>query len=225
MIGRPNNEQNNSELIFLTSVGPKKATDFRGKDKVPYFEVTKKTDEGWKVVAKDDQFSGNLRSISAHDKWNPNNEKEAALIKQYKNSRIIKLTFDDPASGETYVWKVGFGVASRGLFNCILNLTSGKNLTVKLWKTKEGDYEKYSLYQGTSTETVKWKYQKEDLPAIEEVVFDGETLKNYTPINKFLEDKLVAFKFGESEVEDSEPVSNNHEEDHEEVSDETEIPF
>lgn len=185
-----NNSNSNSNVIFLQEVGHKKAVGYK-KDGTPYFEVVKKVDGKYTVVDKVDRFSGTLTKVSTAKRFNP--EKDAERIKKWKgNPDVVIMEFVDNEAGETYVWKAGLSMATRGFFNRLLTLESSENLEVSIWTGQDGLFDNFSLRQ--NGELIKWKFDKEDLPKPIEIVFKGEVQRDYTEVDKFFVDQIAGFK-------------------------------
>jgi hypothetical protein len=182
-----NNSNDNNTLIFLKSVGAKKAVDFNGKDGVPYFEVSKKIEGEWKSVAKVDRFSGKIRSVKVGLRFDPNNKKHEKLIEEYGNDTSIKVEVEDAAANEVYVWKTGLTVASRGLFNRMFSLDNLENVEVSFWKNQAG-FDTFSLRQ--NGEVVKWKYDNKDCPPTKKVKVKGKEITDTEDLDAFFVEKI-----------------------------------
>lgn len=186
-LGKPKNNNGNA-LVFLRDIGHKKATDFKGKDGVPYFEITRRVDEEWKTAGKTDSFNGNLVSVSIGKKFNPETEKGKELIAKWKgNPYEVKIELEDPVEKETYIWKAGLNIATRSLFNALLSADGVENIEISLYKDSK-NYDKFTARQHGVN--LPWKFELKDIPKPVETLFKGETLRDYTEIDEFYVEKL-----------------------------------
>lgn len=174
-LGRKNSDQSNSTLIFLSP----RTKDEKGEKADPHFLIRKKVDGEWVQAGSVDRFSGNLSKIES---------KEIPLKKGGK-MELITVTVEDPETEEKYVADFGFKVATRGLFNRLINLETFENIEISYWENDKG-YDVLSLRQ--NNEPVKAKYTKEEIPQVQEVKLRGETVRDYILVDTFYKEELAA---------------------------------
>lgn len=203
MLGRQNQNENRTELIFLRDVSSnsEKNTGFRGKDKVPYFSIFRKEGEGWAEVGKEDTVSGRLISVTTEKRYNPEkNPKHQELVDKYGNSDVLKVEIADGQAGETYVWKTGFTINSRTAANSLLNIPLGADIQISLGKKKSG-YDSVFIRKvengAVSDKLVDWRFSLDDIPKPSETMFKGKKMRDYTDVDAFYVEQIKAV-FGDS---------------------------
>lgn len=210
-LGRQNSNNDGTKLVLIEDVSKNKSEN--GK---PYFSVKTKGEDGkYAESARVDRFSGTLTKVATGLRFDESTEKGKELVAKYGNSPTVTLTLKDLEAGETYSWKMGFGIATRGLLNRLLTLQSGEGLEISIWQNDKG-FDTLTLRQ--NGELVKWKFEKADLPEVKEFTLRGQKVRDYEEVDAFFVEQLKAFVIGESPAEPSEPEVAN-----EEVGDE--IPF
>lgn len=173
---------NSGPLVFLSP---------RGKDKndvkldKPYFSISRVGADG-KIAQTDEtctQISGDLVKLEIKDR-----EIKGKIA---KHAVLYIRDTSVPSTNETYYLDLTFGIASRGLFNSLLGLSTFTGLSIDLYRNKKG-YESYGLKQGT--EQVKWKYQPTEIPKPYPILNrQGVLEKNdYSEIDEFFEKDLKA---------------------------------
>ena len=107
----------------------------------------------------------------------------------------VKLIIEDAANKEVYHLDARPNNLTRGLYNSLLNLTSGENISISVYQTRPSPtdgkvYPAISLWQ--NDKQVKWKYQKADLPEVEEVKDKKGKLisRSFEDVNLFFFEKL-----------------------------------
>lgn len=198
MLGRQNQNENRTELIFLRDVSSnsEKNTGFRGKDKVPYFSTFRKEGEEWKETGKEDTVSGRLMSVTTEKRYNPEkNPKHQDLVDKFGNADVLKVEIADGNAGETYVWKTGFTINSRTAANSLLNVPLGTDVQISLGKKKSG-YDSVFIRKvenGTLSEKlVEWRFSLDDIPKPTETMFKGKKMRDYTEVDAFFVEQIKA---------------------------------
>lgn len=164
------------------------------KDKqpiIPEFSVQEKNEEGKYVDLKPvHRVGGNLTSIKVGKRIVTN----AAGIKQEIDD--IKAVINDPDKSEVYFVDIRPGQLARNLYNALLNLKSGKNVSISLYQSKPKPNQDGRTYASVALrqneELVKGLYERDTLPAPEEVKNKkGEVLqRDYSELNEFFFEKL-----------------------------------
>lgn len=155
----------------------------RGKDKdgnkvAPHFEVAKLVGEKIEKTAETaTEISGNLIKVKVEDRE----------IKGVKN-KYASLYLKDNERKELYILNLSFRIDSRSLFNGLVNLDDlFDNITISTYANKKG-YSSFSLKQNGTR--VNWKYNMEELPQPESVMFKGKEMKDYSNVDDFLAKEL-----------------------------------
>lgn len=178
-LGKQN--QNSDGKLYILRPTTKDAQ----KNKVdPHFSVLEKIDGAWKETRKEGNVSGDLFKVEI---------KEVNLPKG--KFKTITLGLRDKTSNEAYLVDLRFNLTSRNLFNMLASLNNFDGLSISYYQGKNG-YDRYSLRQADTL--VPWKYKIEELPKPIEVIFKGETQRDYTPVDDLFEKELntIAAKLG-----------------------------
>jgi hypothetical protein len=182
-MGLVTSKQNiNNELVFLNL----KHQDEAKQPIKPYFEVVRKNEEGLLKPSGEqpDTIEGRLKHIDSKAReFTRGGKKETGPEK-------ATLYIADDASGETYALSLNYNIASRGLFNRVLNLDGGDNTRFSCWRDKEG-WVVLSLKQ--NGENVKYKYAKEELPEVPKVKLGGKEIRDTAAVDAFFKEKLLEF--------------------------------
>jgi hypothetical protein len=177
---------------------------------VPVFKLTEKQGDKYpeltpkqllELTGKDEhpvEVSGNLVELTVRE-----GEYEGSPVRSFKLALDDSITINnEPKKVRTYV---DFGLGSmngRTAANLLLNLKEFEDVRVSSWasfdKTKNKSYSKISVRQGTSEDTIKWKYDmlKADggVPAPREFVGKGgKTERDFTEQEIFFFEKLKEF--------------------------------
>ena len=179
---------NNGPLIFLSPVS-KKTIDGKSVKVDPHFKISRVGADN-KIAETTEtatEVSGNLLKIEF---------KEREFNGQV-NKHVILLIKD---GADTYYLDLTYRIATRSLFNALLNLESSDNISIGYYESKKG-FEAFSLRQNDAI--VKWKFDIADQPKAEEIKDKkGVVIKtDYSEVDAFFEDALreLAVKlFGES---------------------------
>ena len=183
------NKQNDStELVIIRDVTPK------DKSK-SYFEVIQKQGDpaAWVVTQTTDRFNGNFKSLKRGLKYDVSKPKQKELAEKYGNKPSIELTLVDEAANQTYLYKFNLRLATRNLINRFLSLTAGDNIEISIWNDKVHGYENLSLRQ--NGELIKWKFDKDQIPAPEELRKKDGTLvsRSFDEVDQFFLDQIDSF--------------------------------
>lgn len=166
----------------------------------PFFEVSRS--EGGKWVADTDQ---SINSITA------NLVKIEPYEEEFRGEKYYRVRIYLRDGDESYLLPCRMNIASRSLFNSLLNLKSFENVSIRYYLTKTG-YD--AFYVSQDGEKVTWKYENDDIPAATEVSYKGKTIRDFTNVDLFFVEKLNEFNnvlSGKSPkttnpVEEAEPV-------------------
>ena len=170
------------ELIILK---PKNKNE-EGKQVKPYFQISRKGEDGKFVVSPDTSISsvtGTLQNIKF---------KEGVWKEEPYN--IIQVFVRDQE--ELYLIDLRFGSGVRGLLNAILSLDSTNDIEISVYENKKGNTA-YSLTQGGNR--VDWYYTKDSAPTVGEVPKareyqgkGGKTEYALTAVDQFYIEKVKA---------------------------------
>lgn len=198
MLGRQNQNENRTELIFLRDVSSnsEKNTGFRGKEKVPYFSIFRKDGEEWKEVGKEDTVSGRLMSVTTEKRYNPEkNPKHQELVDKFGNADVLKVEIADGNAGETYIWKTGFTINSRTAANSLLSVPLGTDIQISLGKKKSG-YDSVFIRKvengALNEKLVEWRFSLDEVPKPSETMFKGKKMRDYTEVDAFYVEQIKA---------------------------------
>jgi len=176
MLGQDN--QNNGKLMVL-----KVATHDLDKKKLdhPVFKVLEKNDKSqWVETGTVPSVAGRLAKLDVKSfDW------EGETF--YTASLLIK----DDAAEESYLvdFKVG-NLMNKGILNSLLNIDTEKDIKIGLY-TSKGGFPSGSVRQ--SEEMVRWKFDKTELPEVQETTFKGRVMRDYSLVEKFFVEKLKEF--------------------------------
>jgi hypothetical protein len=168
-----NEKQNSGNLVVLKPVD----RDAEKHDLAqPYFSVTRKVDGKW---VKDPEtysvVSGTLSKVDLeHSEYQGDINKSAKLYLKDGN--------------DTYLLDLRYSVATRSLFNNVLGLKTYDNVKISIYRNKDG-YTAYFVQQ--NDEKSPWKYNKDDLPKVNKVRFQGKDRSDYSDLDEFYEQKLI----------------------------------
>lgn len=161
------------------------------KDKqpiVPEFSVQTKNEQGEYVELPNvKRVAGDLVSV----KISKRTVKTPAGNQEVDD---VKVVLEDKKNQEVYFVDARPSQLGRNLYNSLLNLTNGKEVSIALYQTKPNDEGK--VYPGIAlrqnNELVKGKFSREEVPAPEEVKNKkGEILqRDYSEVNSFYFEKL-----------------------------------
>ncbi len=178
-LGRNNNNEQ-GELIVLNL----KTVDENRVPIEPRFDVLRKNPESGKFekTGAETSFSGRLKSV------------QTKVSEYKKDGKVVeskeKVDLYVADGDETYLLSLNYNIASRGLFNRILNLESFENLEINCWRDKN-NYNVLTLRQ--NGQSVKGKYTRDDVPAAKEVKLRGQVVRDYQEIDDFFKENLVEF--------------------------------
>jgi len=148
-----NNTQSN-KLIVLNS----RHLDESKNPIPPHFTKSEKGEDGlWSEIGQCTGFKARLVKVSPETK-----EYKSKDGKTVDTKEMVKLLFASEDSEESYLLSLTYRMASRDLFNSILNLETFDGLDVSAFRNKKG-YEKFSLKQ--NGEYVPGKYTYEEFKA------------------------------------------------------------
>lgn len=198
-----NTKKESSDLIFVNA----KHQDKDKKPIKPYFEAVKPDGNGNLVKSEEtpDFLEGRLKRIDskAREFTNPAGKKQMGPEK-------ATLYIADDSTGETFALSLNYNIASRGLFNRILNLQDGKNLRIDYWRDAK-DYTVLTLKQNGVS--IKAKYSREEVPASPKVKVGAVEMTDTSKVDEFFKAKLLEFsatvlnnKKAEAKNEESEEI-------------------
>ncbi len=175
-IGNPNQVSNKN--VFYVKIVRK---DKDKKEVDPYFTFRQKqTDGSYQEVQANTSFDGKITKVEVGEfEW------------EGKTSPQVKINVED--GNDVYVADFSFDFATRGLFNALLSLDSLEGVRFNVYKTKPNDkgksYVALSIWQ--NNENVKWKYLKDELPAVNKVVVNRKEQYDTTAIDDFFIGKIT----------------------------------
>lgn len=202
------NKNNSGTLVTLKPV-------FKSKDGSyvsPFFRVKRKIDGEW---VEDDEgvssVTGNITRLNIKDaEYNGQEYKDIALFLR------------DPAENESYIINFRMNIATRTLFNALVNLDNPENVSISLYTDKKSGYARYALRQ--NDDLVRWKFELDDLPDVEEATLKGKTIRDYTDVDNFFVKELEEWAgsvLTDSKQEEKAPVKETVPSDDED----DDIPF
>lgn len=150
------------------------------------FQVSKRQENGkFEVVDTVSDLSGSIIKIEQKvTEW------EGKKIE----SVLVTLKDTTETGSELYFVSFPFGIATRSLFNAMLSLKSFDNISIGTYMTrpkKEGDKSYPAIALRQNGEIIRWKFELKDLPAVKEITFKGEKMRDYTDTDKFFVDQLT----------------------------------
>ncbi len=184
-------------LIVLNS----KHMDEKKAPLVPHFTKSAKQEDGtWKVIGDCTGFTGKLVRVSPETKTIKDDKGKITAVKE-----MVKLLFQSDDSDESYLLSLTYRIASRDLFNSILNLEDLETpIDISYSRNKNG-YEKFWLNQNGSA--VWGKYPYEDLKAkIKMETKKGITTADNEELDAFFVEKLKEFNEKLAKVPASAPA-------------------
>lgn len=147
----------------------------------PIFKVLEKNEQGqWTETGSVPSVAGRLAKLDVKSfNWEGEDFYTASLL--------IK----DDAAEESYLvdFKVG-NLMNKSILNSLLNIDVQKDIKVSLYTSKTG-FPSGSVRQGE--EMVRWRFDKTELPEIQETTFKGRVMRDYSLVDKFFVDKLKEF--------------------------------
>lgn len=201
-----NKGNTNGNLIILKPV-----TKVDGQQCKPFFEVKRKVDGVW-MTDEDGvtSVSGDLTKVETETREWDGSEFATA-----------KIFLEDKAENELYLIDLRFNIATRSLFNALINVESFDDLSISIYENDNG-YANFSIWQ--NDEMIRWKYSLDDIPAPTETTFKGKKLRDYSETDEFFSNKLDEFaeKVGEAPKSDPSPSTAPETAPEEEEDD---IPF
>ena len=145
----------------------------------PFFEISRSENGKW--VADEDQ---SINSITATlVKIEPHKE-------EYKGDEYYRVRIYLKDGDETYLVPCRMNIATRSLFNSLLNLQTFENVSIRYYLTKSG-YD--AFYVSQDGEKVTWKYENDEVPVATEVSYKGKTIRDFTNVDLFFVEKLTEF--------------------------------
>ena len=176
MLGNQN--QNTGKLMVLKVVThdiDKKKLDH------PIFKVLEKNEQSqWVETGSVPSVAGRLSKLDVKSfNWEGDDFYTASLL--------IK---DDEAE-ESYLvdFKVG-NLMNKSILNSLLNIDVQKDVKIGLYTSKAG-FPSGAVRQGE--DMVRWRFDKTELPEIQETTFKGRVMRDYSLVDKFFVDKLKEF--------------------------------
>lgn len=171
--------QNSGNLIFL-SPRSTKLVDGKQVKIEPHFEISRIGEDG-KIKQTDQtatEITGDLIKIELKER----------IFKDVPTKHAILYIKDGE---ETYYLDLTYRLATRSLFNSLLNLKNPKGIVISYYESKKG-YESFALRQ--NDELLKWKHDLKDLPQAEQIKDKkGVVIKtDYSEVDQFFETELIA---------------------------------
>lgn len=171
-------------LIVLNS----KHMDEKKNPLNPHFTKSAKQEDGtWKVIGECTGFTGRLTRVSPETK-----EIKGPDGKIIATKDMVKLLFQSDDSDESYLLSLTYRIASRDLFNSILNLTDLESPVDISYNRNKNGYEKFWLNQNGSAVWGKHPYE-ELKEKIKMVTVNKVKQADNTEIDTFFADELRAF--------------------------------
>lgn len=179
MLGN-NSQESNSKLYILKP----KTQDAERKPVKPYFEISEKVEDKWKVTGETTSVSGELTQIVLGER-------------EWEGNKIptVKVVLEDKEKKEFYWLDLRYNILTRSFFNSILSLDKFDDVKVNIYqnKPKEGQTKSYAnLSVRSHGEMVNWKYKLNELPPVEQVTVNKKVITDTTKIDEFFLKELSA---------------------------------
>lgn len=174
--GNNSKYEGNGTLIFFSPT--QKNPDGSTTKVSPYFKISKLINGTFEKSEETATYvSGDLFKVDVKER----------IIKDISN-KAANVYLREKESNEAYVLELLFNVASRSLFNGLINLETFDNLNISIYQTKKG-YPAYSIKQ--NDKRIDWKYKLEEIP--EPILvgkLKGKDVRDFSPIDDFYEKEL-----------------------------------
>lgn len=179
------NKGNFSGNLFILKV---KTKDADSQPVSPFFQVMKKVDGKWTEHSTVTEVSGDISKLEVKEEEFEGNP-----------YTVVNLYLND--GEDSYLVDLRMTYLTRSLFNSLLSLTGFDNVSIGLYQTRprESDGKVFPAFAlRRNDEMVRWKYQKDELPEIKQLVLNKKKVTDTSEIDDFYVKQLgeLAQKIG-----------------------------
>jgi hypothetical protein len=168
--------QSSHENVYYVSIKTKDLP-------APILSVQTKNGDKYVHVGDFDRLSGNILKIDAKPG-------------EYQGSKIYSASVVMEDGVDLYFLTIPFSFLGREILNKLLGLETFDNVEIAVYQSKAKEEGGKTYAKGTvqqNGERVSWKYENDQIPAVEKVMFKGKQQSDTTKADDFFENALKEF--------------------------------